>query len=371
MENLRLHNVSPKELLERLLQWESRKLDLIVPHDQVFMGTAEKANVISFSTRPEIVDPTIVMHKQLSDKLNIPWRYYERLMNETHDFLLHDNVNKLLADVDKNYLFRMYRSSEEDGGMTIGRAFLSDKYKTIDHVPIIQTVMTAIQESGVTIQVEGCDISEKRMSIRFFAPDVMTDAKEFLQNYRNPENGSTDGGVFAGFQINNSETGHGRYTLAPRVLQGVCSNGLLFMNHAIARTHVGAQQEEGEIKWSEETLKKEMAWVMSATRDYVKEFTSKKYLKKLIDEVSEKAAPKLLYPIDATVNLCSEIGLNADETATVMKFFIESGDTSRGGAINAATYFAHEQADPDTRYEIESKAINLLDKFAALDKKNK
>ena len=369
MENLTASKLTPAELVAKLQQWEARKMDLIVPANNLTVVTDDMdRQLLQFSTRPELIEPSRSMHGQLALKIGVPFNFYQRLLNENPSGLFNNTVDKLLMATEKNFLIRMF-NPEENGGISIGRAFLSDKYKTINHVSILTTIMRAVMDSKIDIMVESCDVSEKRMVIRFYAPEVIEDATAFLEKYRNPETGAKDNGIIAGFSVSNSETGHGSFCIAPRVIIGACSNGLIFMNHAVKKIHIGMKLDEGDITFSKETQQKTLDLIMSASADYVKDFTSNKFLKRLIDEVTEVAQQKLLFPVDATVNMCGELSLNVDQVDEVMKFFIESGENSRGGAINAATFFAHKQDDPDLRYEIESKAVPMLEKFAMLDKK--
>ena len=304
MENFSAHNITTSELITKIIAYEQRKQDLIVPSDQIQMFKEDDKNIFTLTTYPVKFEARDIMHSQIAEKIGIPMAYYRKLMATDPDGLILDNVNKMLARADKNVLLRLYKP--ESGGVSVGRALLSDKYKRIDHFAVITTITKAIQDAGVNLIVDGCDISERRMSVRFIAPEVKIDAVEYLKNYRNPENGTLGGGVVAGLALYNSETGHSKYVVAPRVLTGACANGQVFMKHAdMKRLHLGAKQEVGEVEWSQKTLDKELEWILEATQDCVKEYTSKDFLFKLMDEINEKSARKLIYPFDATVNMCN------------------------------------------------------------------
>ena len=46
---------------------------------------------------------------------------------------------------------------------------------------------------------------------------------------------------------------------------------------------------------------------------------------------------------------------------------MKSGDMTRFGAIQALTWQAHESEDADFQYELESKAIGVLENFSKYD----
>ncbi len=83
-------------------------------------------------------------HSQVSDKLGIPGRYYERLRNEALDMLDY-NVSEWLNRKPSNYFLRTFASKDGDYG--IARAFLSDRFKVIDHLDILLTALEAIRQS--------------------------------------------------------------------------------------------------------------------------------------------------------------------------------------------------------------------------------
>ena len=60
--------------------------------------------------------------------------------------------------------------------------------------------------------------------------------------------------VFAGFVLTNSETGHGSFAIAPRLIAQVCSNGYTITRDAMREVHLGGQLGEGVItasrRWS-------------------------------------------------------------------------------------------------------------------------
>lgn len=164
----------------------------------------------------EILELTESCHSQVSDKLGIPGRYYERMRKEAIEMLDY-NVSEWLNRKPSNYFLRTFTS--KDGDFGIARAFLSDRFKVIDHIDILITALEAIKQSDKKVIIESADLTEQRMYVRFIAPDIVKTAPELLKNYKVPNNRNDDGGfgVCSGFILSNSETGHATFTIAPRI----------------------------------------------------------------------------------------------------------------------------------------------------------
>jgi len=367
MENLKAKNVGVEELIGKLQQWDDRKNDFNLRSNQIYM----EEGLLKLTTRPEIIEPTRPMITQIANKLKIPQRYYDRMIEEGQTELLDNNVTTWFQKLEADHanMIRSYNPLE-DGGVSIGRALLSNKYKIIDHTQILFAVLKTIMQSGMNIQVADADITERKMHVRFLAPDAIISPKDFLSKYRNPKTGESgsDGGIMAGFILNNSETGFGSYSILPRAMVEVCSNGIIWYNEAKRKTHVGAALEEGDVDWSTSTKQKNMELIMSQMEDYVHHFASTEFLQAKIDEMEGKASQDLLYPVEATQNICGLLDLSEDQTSEVLNYFTKSGDTTYGGVGQALTYFAHEQDDADLQFDIERNFDYVLDNLSSVDK---
>ena len=95
---------------------------------------------------------TEITHDQIGNFLNIPIRYYDRL-RQSHPALLAENVNTLLHTTDAR---RMVRTL--DG---TARAFLSDRYRRLDHGDLAEAVLPVILEQQ--LQVVSCEITARKL----------------------------------------------------------------------------------------------------------------------------------------------------------------------------------------------------------------
>jgi hypothetical protein len=170
----------------------------------------------------------------IGEKLGIPVAYLRRMAADNVP-LLDANVNGWLARDDRRFLVRClrYDAAGHDG---VARAFLSDRYLRIDNLDVLLAALDGIRKAGVAVEVASCDVTERRMYVRFVSPEIQVMAPQLLRNYRSPFDGRrgsdlpiiSGGFIFSNSNSNsnsNSETGFGKYRIAPYLRVEVCKNG--------------------------------------------------------------------------------------------------------------------------------------------------
>ena len=169
------NNLQLPELVEKLREFEVLKRDLVVDCNFITM----KNGVLQVGDAAAAVTPNMHMHRQIAEKLQIPFKYYEKMQAEYGDLLDH-NVTAWFAKNKKNYLLRSY---DMDGGAMEGRALLSDSYKMIDHLDILMTTLQAVKEMGIDgLTVDKADITETSMYVRFINMASKVSAPEFSRS---------------------------------------------------------------------------------------------------------------------------------------------------------------------------------------------
>ena len=126
-----------------------------------------------------------VAHQQIAARLNIPYRYYQKMQNEAPD-LLDQNVNRWLSQNPERRMIRVLDNNVH--------AFLSDRYRRLDNLELCVAVLPIVGDA-----------------------------------------------VIAGFIISNSEVGLGSLRVEPLIFRLVCKNGLICKDYAQKRYHVGRQ----------------------------------------------------------------------------------------------------------------------------------
>lgn len=315
--------------------------------------------------------PTRVFDETVGDAFGIPSAYFRRLRAEGRLELLDRNVNHFLhgSSDGKNppdgrkFTVRLFRGDDTGGG--VARAFLSNRFKAIDNLDVLTTVLGAMADAGLGPQNIGrCDLTESRMYVQVSCPEIAVLAPELLKGYRSPYSGAVadeNPVVFAGFVFTNSEVGKASARIVPRLTVQVCDNGATMNKDMVRSYHVGQRREEGIIEYSEETIAKELELVSLKTRDAVRTFLNPEYVTRKIREMEELAGTEVTRPeatIKQVVRETDAIPRALEES--IFAAFIKGGQSTAGGVMQAVTAVAQQQADADTLYELEASATQVL-----------
>lgn len=383
-----LKNLSLTEIVKNLQQQNLMKHDFVVPakYMRMFATDLQVVNDRKIDELTKILIDTGIMlddasveminlsildccHSQFSSRLDIPKRYYDRMLSDEYNHpLLDANVTHWLQSKgDVNYLLRTFIDKEQKTG--IARAVLSNRYNILDNYDVMLATLDAIKESGINVQIESGDITDTKFFMRFICPDIELEAPELLKNYRLPTGEKGGNGIISGFVISNSETGNGKFSISPRAVVLACKNGMIFKDDSYQKTHLGSKMEEfSSIDWSEETRQKNYELVCSQVKDAIKYYASKEFLGAKIHELTEKGNKELENPIETIKNVSKHLSISEEKEKNILNYFIKSGDTNAFGVVQAVTWFAHQNCTPEERYEMESESVLLLDKMESFDR---
>lgn len=363
LETQRLHRV---DLVASTPAFRTHNAMLVVDTDEVILSDA------GVTPAGGVYRPTATFDDGLSDKLGINRAYLARLRDERPD-LYDANVNGWLhgrpaghplGDVPadpRRFLLRMFSGDDGYGG--IARAFLSDSYKPVDHLDVLVSALDGVRQAGIDVQIPQCNLTERRMYVEVAAPQVCALAPTLLKGYRSPFTGaSADDNpvVFAGFVITNSETGDGRFLLVPKITIQVCSNGAAFTADAVGGVHLGGKRGEGIVRYSADTMEKELAVVTGRARDAVRTFLDTRYVETKIAEMEGNAAVEVAKP-EATVKAVIRAAtIPTSLENDVFAAFIKGGQMTAGGIMQAVTATAQTVEDADLAADLEAKAVEVL-----------
>lgn len=352
---------------------QGRKIDVVVSPSDV---RAESGNLRVSGVEPiltpdgvtpgDLFRPTEVADEGLSEKLGIPRAYLAKMREQAVN--LYDlNVNGWLDRVNpgKRYLVRGFRGDDGDG---VARAFLSDSYKRIENLDVLMAVLDGVAQSGVHVDITGCDLTERRMYVRISAPEVFALAPDLLRNYRSPFTGAAGADnpvVFAGFVVTNSEVGCGAFSIVPRVTIRVCKNGVTHTQDAVRNVHLGGRLDEGVVQWSDDTQKKHLDLISAKARDAVTQFLTPDYVQAKVTEMERDAGVEVT-DVEKTLKVVGQtLAFNDDRRASILSHFVKGGDTTAGGVMQAVTSVAQTLDDADEAYDMESKALRAMALAAA------
>ena len=345
-------NATLADLARLLREQQARKVDIVAPATAI---RAHAARLVVDDTVPELGPdgvtltagsyiPTEVCDQGIADKLAIPAAYLRRMREHKPD-LYDANVNGWLDGDDRRFLLRCLQPSTGSGS-GVARAFLSDGYKIIDNLDVLMAALDGVRNSGFPVEIDGCDLTERRMYVRVVCEQVRVLAPALLAGYRSPFTGASGADnpvVFAGFVITNSETGCGAFTLTPRLVVQVCRNGMTITRDALRAVHLGERLDEGVITWSGNTKDKTLALITAKTTDAVATYLDTRYAERAIRAIEQDAGQPLADPPEVIRTVSQRLRFTDAQQNDILTHFIRGGDVSAGGLMHAVTSAAQTQ----------------------------
>lgn len=395
LDNLNVRDLKLEDFYNRLQELDNRRLDIVTPSKKLTMRDGEiiipdfNSYGADFSAmgidmdNSTYIKPNDLMVSQMCSKLSIPIRFAKNVLMPKMGFdepvinrLWDNTVNGLLAYDGKqkrkarNFLIRSW---EDDNGGNIGRCFLSDSYLAMTNFDLVQWATKAIQEAGIAsgtkVDLESCSVTGNKIYMRFMMPSICRKIKG-LRKYKNPKTFTeSDGNIVAGFVVSNSEVGQGKLSIAPCIFVDACSNELVWTKEAFEKTHLGTKLPTGIISWSQETRRHNYRTILSQVRDVVRKFMSPDFLGEKAAIVQASIDTPLENPMQCVTNVCENLGISENDTKSVFNYFSKQGSQdSHFDVLQAVTFFARENVNEDTRYELGKKTTGLLNKMQQFDK---
>lgn len=333
--------------------------DLVVPARQLLVTSTGQLAVREGGGDMPVLDTEYDMGNlagsQLAEKLDIPGAYWRRMAGG-HPTLLADNANYWLAREPKSYLVRTLRGGDGPG---FARAVLSNSYQAIDDLDVLLAVLAGINEAGIEAEAT-VDLTETRMVARIQAPGIEVNAPQILEAYRDPRTGRTGRDypiVSAGIVVTNSEVGKGAFTVMPRIVFQVCTNGMTRPADGIRAVHLGGRLEDGPVRWSADTHRKNLAAVTARARDAVATFLDAEYLRSVVAELELLSEHDLADPAGTIERVAKQLVFTETQQQAILAAFIRGGDTSALGVTQAITSVAVDLADGDEAHDLENAAL--------------
>jgi hypothetical protein len=99
--------------------------------------------------------------------------------------------------------------------------------------------------------------------------------------------------VFAGLVLSNSETGHGSFSITPRLIAQVCGNGYTITKDAMREVHLGGRLDAGVVQWSAGTQQAAIELIIRQTADATATFLTGDYLRTSLNQIEQRAGVPL------------------------------------------------------------------------------
>ena len=290
---------------------DTRSLEMVSDKDGTTLSLFLDGDGQSFSISE-------LAHQQIAARLQIPFRYYQK-MRQAEASLLDENVNTWFTRLPEKRMLRVM-----DGRV---RAFLSDRYRRLDHLELCSAVLPVIKDMKGA-EIESCDVTESHLYLKVI-------------NKRLKAEVSVGDVVQAGFVISNSEVGLGSLKVEPLIYRLVCKNGLIVKDYAQKRYHVGRQVESEESAYeiySDETLAQDDKAFFMKVQDTVRCAADEAKFMLTVDKMREAMRIPLEHdPVQSVEILADKFMLNQNERGDVLRQLFMGRDSSRYGLINAVT----------------------------------
>ena len=181
-------------LAELLMSQQARKLDVVAGPDHVrFTGgqlildnTAADLSADGVTLTAGTYTPTPAFVETMADKLRIPLPFLRRLHTERPD-LFDGLANGLLHGLDgevepdsRRFLFRLFRGEDGPG---VARAMLGDRYRAIDHIDAVTSVLAGVRDADPEAEVIRADLTDRHVFLSVASPKIRALAPVLLGDY--------------------------------------------------------------------------------------------------------------------------------------------------------------------------------------------
>lgn len=283
-------------------------------------------------------------HRQIADRLKIPARYYDRMLEEAPD-LLAENVNRWFKQDPEPRMIRTL----ENGGKTV-RAFLSNRYRRLDNYDLLMKAALPVLEEYPDLEIASCELTQNKLYIKAVTPRIQAEIKK----------GDI---VRAGVVISNSEIGTGKYRIDPLVERLVCENGMIAADptgkhYSLQRYHLGRSLGAGEEAAAElltdetQAAKDHAFWLES--RDVIKGALDRALFNQIVDTMrASTERPITGDPVAAVRELANKFRLNESEAGGITKELFKNEEPTQFGLLNAVTRYSQQVEDYDRATDLE------------------
>jgi hypothetical protein len=313
---MRLQNLIEELERQKPLKWdqkiESSNLRMILDGNQMKFQIDGKDNPFLI-TRP--------CHNQIAERLEIPVRYYSKMENEAPELLI-ENVNTWLKKNSKEVFVRGLGNSV--------RAFLSDRYRVIDHLDVLYCSLNELQ--AYETEVEDCYLSETEMNVKVKSNQL----KDFVRH--------KDDLIVGGLLLVNSETGHRALRVEPRMFRVKCTNGMVIEEFLTRQVHLG-DEEFDEI-------------IYLSVRRTIRELFGR--FGEIIQVLREITEIKVKNPQRVINNLVEHYRLSEEQKENILIAFGMEPEFDKYGIANAVTRAAQNEENWEKSLELERIGGKLI-----------
>ncbi len=313
---------------------DTRRLSFVTKGNSSRLAFATGEKLLEFGVNP-------LAHQQISARLGIPLKYYQRMQTEA-PALLDENVNNWLHQAPERRMLRVM-----DGSV---RAFLSDRYRRLDNLELCAAVLPIIRDMKGAV-IESCEVTEAHLYLKVINKKMKAEI-------------AVNDVVQAGFVISNSEVGLGHLTVEPLIYRLVCRNGMICKDFSQKKRHVGRQVESCDTAYelySDETLAQDDKAFFMKVQDTVRCAADEARFMLTVGKMREAMRIPLEHqPMQEVELLADRFSLTENECGDIFRQLFLSGDNTRYGLLNAVTAASQNAVDYERATEMERIGGEIL-----------
>jgi len=343
------------ELAQEIERRAESKRDYIAPVKKL------SAVVETVDTLPQVVmnlkgqdsfPITPYAHGQMASYLEIPKKYYDRMLADAPHILM-DSINRWLQDHGNES--RMIRVLDDKM-----RALLSDRFRPMENEDLAEAVLPVLNDLGVIVL--SADITDRKFYLKAVDERITLDIPtgKFMG----------DGGhtifdtVSPAITISNSEIGAGTMLIETSIWTKACTN-LATFGASMRKYHAGTRADVSDEVYallSDKTreVSDEALWrqARDITKGAFEQARFEAIAKKLGDASEDKIEDS---PIEVIERVRKRFSWTDGERDSVLKHLITGGDLTRYGLHAAVTRSSEDLDDYDRASEFERLGGDIIE----------
>lgn len=313
----------------------SQAMRFAIDADTILMGTKDRKAKGHFQEG---------LHKhalnQICDRAGVPQTFLNRLLERPYGReLLIENLSTIY-EKEENHKFLVRSVNDEVRGV------LSDSFRRMDSVPIIEAFAKTCHEIGA-VPIEGIG-GDLRWAVKAILPMVFQPSKK----------AGTEEVIAFYAQLANSDFGNGALSLRIGMLRIVCTN-YATLDEALRQVHLGKRLDEN-IEFSQETYNLDTKTMVSAVKDLVKSVLGPGKINETVGLIGKALEERI--DVKQAWQELPKLGMLKGEVEKVQEIFLNGGveelpiGTTRARMANAISWFAKSAETPERRMELEITA---------------
>jgi len=351
-----MRHTTLESALKQMTDEENNSKDFLIPRIGIKLQYNADTNTTTTSprllfdsgkTEPERMELNEWSHSQLASKLDIPIKYYNKMMHSEHR-LFEDNVNTWLhkpkmdgLEKTEKYLIRSCDNKV--------RGILSSKYKPISNSMVTAMTLktlTHLQETqNIQFETKEIAITDQHIFLKF------TSNNGFMMNEK------TKDIWYPGVMIRNSEVGASMFKVDVYTWRQWCKNGAILTN-GISKVHMGKRIEgNGEIRFSEMTEQLQTAAFLSGMTDVIKQIFVPENMAALLNRIKAGQEVPIENPERAVEIVSKRFKLSDFETKSMIERFQTK---SQYGVGNSVTELGRDTTNENRQIELETIGGEIL-----------